>query len=95
MKNNVLRILFAVTPLLLSVVFGWSVTAGYIFSGDKSIVLVIPLLVWSVLFFIFNCILWLARHPLNSTVMLSASLATAIGGVLVAVMFFGASWSRF
>lgn len=76
--NTPLKLLLAVTPLLLSLLFGWLVMDGHLNfgGGDKETLLAVPLLFWSLAYLSCYATLWWRRSTLGRTLALSASLAT-------------------
>lgn len=73
-----LKLLLAVAPLLLSMLFGWLVMDGYVDfgGGDKDVFLVAPLLFWSLAYLCCYVTLWWRRSSLVRMFALSAGLAT-------------------
>jgi hypothetical protein len=73
------RLLVAVVPFLLTLLFAWLVSGHLsLGGGEKDIFLVIPLLLWSVLFLCCYLVLWWRRFALGRSVAVSAGFATAL-----------------
>ncbi len=79
-----IRSLLAVAPLLLTLLFGWLMMEGHLNfgSGEKDVFLVLPLLLWSLVYLCSCLVMCVRRSPLVRSLVLSASVAT--GGVVVA-----------
>ena len=90
------RLLLAVAPLLLSVLLAWLLMDGKLnlSGGEKDIVLVVPFLLWSLIFLCCFLILWWRRFALNRSLALSASIATVLV-VIAALMLFWVPWPRY
>ena len=89
------KLLVAVTPLLLTFLFAWFVVEGDYFGNDKDIVLVVPLLAWSLVFLLTFIILWWRKFTLGRSVVISAAVATGFAVLVSVPLFFGISWLRF
>jgi hypothetical protein len=74
------RLLLAVAPLLLTVLFGWLTMEGHLNfgGGEKDIFLLIPLLLWSFVWFCTFLTLWWRRSPVGRSLKFSAAIATAL-----------------
>ena len=81
----VLRLLIAVAPLALSLLFAYLLTGPLSFDGgEKDILLAIPLRAWSALYLLCFLFFWIRRRPLLWSFAISASVATVL--LLVAVL---------
>ena len=80
-------------PTGVSFLLGWLLMDGYINlgGGEKDILVVVPLLFWSLVFAVSCLVLWARRKALLRSAVLSAGWATALLVVLwlglVAVSF--------
>jgi len=95
MMNVLFRLLLAVAPLLLTVLFGWLVMDGYLNfgGGEKDIFLLIPLLLWSFVYLCCYLVFWWRQCGLGRSVALSSVIAT--GFVVIAwVILFGIVWFK-
>lgn len=88
-----LKLLLAVAPLLLSLLFGWLVMDGHLNfgGGDKEILLAVPLLFWAVAYLGCYVTLWWRRSTLGRNLALSVSFAT-IFLVIAWLVLFGVVW---
>lgn len=88
-----LKLLLAVAPLLLSMLFGWLVMDGRLNfgDGDKEVLLAAPLLFWSLAYLCCYVTLWWRRSTLGRTLALSASIDTGFL-VLAWLDLFGVVW---
>lgn len=78
------RLLIAIAPLLLSLVFAYLLTGALsLGGGEKDILLAIPLLAWSFLFLVCFSVAWARRRSILRSVAMSSVVAT---GVLVALL---------
>jgi hypothetical protein len=85
------RILVPLLPFLLTLLFAWLVAGPLsLGGGEKDIFLVIPLLLWSLIFAGCYLILWWRRSALGRSVVISAACATAL--VIVSVIFLAVAW---
>lgn len=84
-----LRISIAVVPLLASLGFGWMVMEGNIDlgGGDKDVLLVAVLLLWSGIFFLSKLTLWLQGFALGQSVSVSAGISTGLTALAWVVLF--------
>lgn len=74
-----LRLLAALAPLLLSVLFAYLLTGPLSFGGgEKDILLAVPVLAWSVVYLVCFLVLWLRRRPIRWSLAVSASVATGL-----------------
>lgn len=87
--STALRLLLAAAPLLLTVLLGWLVMDGNLNlgGGEKDIFLVLPLLVWSLVFLGCFLLLWWRRSTLGRTVALSAGFATGFVVTAALILF--------
>jgi hypothetical protein len=78
------RLLLAIAPLLLTVLFGWLVMDAYLNfgSGERDIFLIVPPLIWSLVYLCCYLVLWWRRSAIGRLVGLSAGVATGV--VLIA-----------
>lgn len=87
------RLLLAVAPLLLSLLFAWLVMEGHLSfgSGGKDFLLAVPLLIWSLVYLCCYVTLWWRRSSPGRTLALSAGFAT--GFLVIAwLALFGVVW---
>lgn len=88
MKAVMLRLLLALAPFGFTALFGWLTMEGHLNfgGGEKDIFLLIPLLLWSLVWFFSVLVLWWRRSPVERSLKLSAAFATAtvvIGWVIL------------
>jgi hypothetical protein len=91
--TNPLKLLLAVTPLLLGLLFGWLVMDGHLNfgGGDKEILLAVPVLLWALAYLGCYATLWWRRSTLGRMLALSASFATLFL-VIAWLVLFGVVW---
>ena len=72
------KLLLAIAPLLLAVLFAWLVMEGHLNfgSGEKEIFLAIPVLLWAFAYLCCYLVLWWRGSELGRCVGLSSGLAT-------------------
>ncbi|MGQ0501652.1 MAG: hypothetical protein ACT4P0_03425 [Panacagrimonas sp.] len=90
------RILIALAPLAITLLFGWLSVGGHLAAnGDQvGISLVIPSFVWSVLYVIAVFLPQPRRAPLVKGAFIAAAYATGLW-VLTWIVIIGYLWSRF
>ena len=91
----VFKLGLGIAPLLLTGLFGWLVAESYLNlgGGEKEIVLVIPLGVWSLAFLCCYLVLWWRGSATARSVAAASGVATAL--LLAAgVALFGVSGLR-
>lgn len=76
----VLRISIAVAPLLVALAFVWLVLQGHVDfgGGEADIFLVVPPLLWSLLYLLCCLVLWAQGFRLGASVSASAGFATGL-----------------
>jgi hypothetical protein len=81
-------LLTAIAPLLATAALGWAVMDGPLDlgAGEKDILLLVPLVLWSVAFLVAMPVLCLRGVALRRAAGLAAALATALLAVLFLVM---------
>jgi hypothetical protein len=91
-----LKLFLAIVPLLITVLLAWLVMAGYLNlgGGEKDIFLVVPLLIWSMVYLCCFLALWLRRSSIGRSVAVSAGFATGLV-VIAFVVLFSVSWFKF
>jgi hypothetical protein len=78
-----LRLLIAGLPLLLALLFAFLVTAPLSFgSGEKDILLALPLLLWSLVYLVCFLVLWVRHRPLWRSCAVASGVATGVVFVL-------------
>jgi hypothetical protein len=89
-------ILVAVTPLLLTLLFGWLTTEGYLNlgAGCKDVFLAVPMLAWSLVFFLCCIVSSWRKLTVNRSIVTSAAVATALV-VFAWVVLLGISMLQF
>jgi len=75
----------ALTPLLLYLISESYLNFG---GGEKDIILVIPWLLWSILYAIAFAVCWVKRFAIRRTLGYAAGIATAIVAVIWFVLLF-------
>jgi len=83
------RLLLAFAPLLLTVAFTWLTMEAYLNfgSGEKDILLSIPLLLWSLVYLCASLVLWWLRTALRRSALLAAGWATGLVASAWVVLF--------
>ena len=75
----IIRVLVAIAPLGISLLFAWLLMGPLSFGGgEKDVLLAIPLVAWSALFLVTCLVLWWRRLPLRPTVAWAGGVATVI-----------------
>ena len=90
-----LRLFLAIVPLLITVLLAWIVMAGYLSlgGGEKDIFLVVPLLIWSMVYLCSFLTLWWRRASIGRSVSVSAGFATGLV-VMAFLVLFCVSWVK-
>ena len=85
------RLLVAIVPLLLTLVFVWLISGPLsLGGGEKDLFLAVPMLVWSVMFFAAILVLGWRKVPIGRSAAVAAGIATALlVGIWVA---FAVAW---
>ena len=80
MKSILPRLLLAVAPFLLTVLFGWLTMEGHLNfgGGEKDIFLLLPLLLWSFVWLCTFITFWWRHSPLRRALLVSAAISTAV-----------------
>ena len=75
-----LKLLFAITPLLRTILFAGLVMEGHFTfgGGEKDVLLVVPLLLWSFAYLFCYLVLWWRRAAIKRAIAQSAGVATAL-----------------
>lgn len=75
-----LRLLALGAPFLFTALFGWLLMEGHIDfgGGDKDIFLMVPLLLWSLAYFLGYALFWWRRVAPGRAVAFSSTLATGV-----------------
>jgi hypothetical protein len=84
------RLLIAVAPLLLALMFAWRMAQN----GDKDIVLAIPPVVWSLTFLVSFVVLWWRKLTPGRSIGISAAIATGLVVISTVLLFVWSSWLR-
>jgi len=86
---TVLRLLTGALPLALTPVFVWLVAEGLLNfgGGEKDILLAVPWMLWSVIFFFHSMFFWYRGYPLAKA--LFGAMLGATGMVLVLGLILG------
>ncbi len=84
-----IKLLMAVAPFIFTVLFGWLTMEGHLSfgGGEKDVFLLIPLLLWSVVYFCSFVVLWRRRWPPGKWLGWSAGIATVAIVVAWLVLF--------
>lgn len=90
------RILVAVAPLVVTILFGWLSVGGHLAAnGDQvGISLIIPTLVWSLLYVIAMFLPQPRRAPLAKGALIAAAYATGLW-VVTWIVIIGYLWAQF
>ena len=85
--SSTLRLLTALVPLALTPLFAHLISNGVLnFGGGcKDIVLVLPWILWSVLYLIASVVLWIRKVRLGWALLVAAAFSTG----LLLISFFG------
>lgn len=85
------KLILCLLPLLLTPIWGYFIAEGYLNfgGGEKDLFLLLPWLVWSVIYLIFFIILWIKRKHIKFIALFSLTGAT---GVLAFVWFILFIW---
>lgn len=82
-----IRLLIALVPFALTLVFAWLVAGPLsLGGGEKDILLVIPLLLWSLAFLCSCLVLWRRQTNMPRSIALSTAVATATVGLAWVVL---------
>ena len=84
--RSLIRLAVALFPLALVPVFVYVLGSGWVSfgGGEKDLFLVVPWLLWSILFALASLVLWFRRWPLlRSTVW---SVVVGLAGLVIAAM---------
>ncbi len=75
-----IRIAVAILPFLATILFSFLTMEGYLNfgAGEKDLFLSLPLLLWSLVFFVSSLIAWWRKLTLGRAAGISAILATGI-----------------
>ena len=86
---TVLRLTLALAPLALTLLFAWLTMEGYFSfsSGEKDILIAVPLLIWSLVYLCSSLVLWSRRAAIGRSVATASTFATAIVAVAWLVLF--------
>ncbi|MEW5976773.1 MAG: hypothetical protein AB1898_13300 [Acidobacteriota bacterium] len=77
--REMVRLVAVLAPLLLSILLGWAVLGPLsLGSGEKDIILVIPLLMWSFFYLVCHLILWWRHAAFGRSMIVSSIAATAL-----------------
>jgi hypothetical protein len=88
----VVRVVLSLLPLAMTPVLGYLLAQGHINlgGGEKDIILVVPWLVWSLLFAVSSGIFWRRGHSMTSSAWRSALVGLAgLGLIGVALAILG------
>ena len=87
-----IKLLVAVAPVIFTVLFGWLTMEGHLNfgGGEKDVFLLIPLLLWSLVYFCCFLALWRRRWALGRWLGWSAGIAT-VAIVVARLVLLGAS----
>ena len=90
------RLALALFPLGLTLLFGWLLMEGSLSfgGGDKDIFLVLPPLVWSVLYVASSGLFWWRGATIRRAAKVSALAATTILAVAWLILF-AVAWLKF
>jgi hypothetical protein len=85
----VVRIVAAITPLLLTLLFAYATMEGYFNfgSGEKDVLIAVPLLLWSLVFLISFLVAWWRGLALGRAIVISAVIAMAFVAVAWIALF--------
>jgi polyferredoxin len=81
------RISAAFAPMVVTVIIAWSVMSGLISfgGGEKDIILILPVAIWSILFAVASLIMWARDATLASASRIAGIAAIIVLFVLIAV----------
>jgi len=74
------RLLVAFTPLLLTFLLTWLTMEGHLNfgAGCKDVFLAVPLLIWSLVFFLCHVVLWWRKFTFGRLIAVSCAVATGV-----------------
>lgn len=85
-----IKLLTAVAPFILSLLFAWYVVeTGGLGGGDKDIFLALPPLLWSLVFLVSFVVLWWRHATLGRAAGISAIVATGLAIAAAVFLLFG------
>lgn len=84
-----MKLLLGVCPLLLTLLFGWLIIDGYVNfgGGEKEVFLLMPPLVWSLVYLCCYLAFWWRRSTVGRALVLSASFSTVFVVVAWLILF--------
>lgn len=90
------RVLLALAPLLLTILFTWLVAEGHLGfgGGEKEILLALPLAIWSLVYLLCCLVLWWRRSALRRAIAISAALASGVVAAAWLVLL-GTVWWKY
>jgi len=92
MRNIALRITLCILPLALTPLWAFLISDGYLNfgGGEKDLLLLIPWLIWSVIYMIIFVVSWIKKLSIKKGLTHSAGSSTVILVLIWLVMF---AWS--
>ncbi|MGH8631809.1 MAG: hypothetical protein ACREU7_13730 [Burkholderiales bacterium] len=80
MRRWIVRLAVAILPFLATILFAFLTMEGHLNfgGGEKDIFLSLPLLLWSMAFFVSSLIAWWRKATLGRAAVMSATLATGL-----------------
>ena len=89
MRGIVLRLSLCLFPSALTPIWAYLIAEGYLNfgGGEKDLLLLIPWIIWSLLYFIIFVVSWLKRLPVKRAIAYSAGGATFTLVLVWLVMF--------
>jgi hypothetical protein len=93
MRDVAIRLSFCLFPLALTPLWGYLIADGYLNfgGGEKDLLLLIPWILWSLLYLVIFVVTWFQRLPLKRGLVFSTVGATVVIVLLWLAMFV---WSQ-
>ncbi len=84
----VLRLILSIAPLVLTTPLGYLIAEGYLNfgGGEKDLLLLIPWMVWSVVYFVLFLIFWKRKFSIQKGCGYAAGGATGVLALIYVVM---------
>ena len=89
MRQTALRLGFCFLPLALTPLWGYLIADGYLNfgGGEKDLLLLIPWILWSLLYLVIFVVSWLKRLPMKRGLAYSAGGASVVLVLVWLVLF--------
>ena len=79
-RNAFLRTLTVIAPLGLTPLWAWLIAEDYLSfgGGEKDIVILIPWVLWSLIYAIVGVVMWVKRAALKRSILWSTGISTVV-----------------